>query len=74
MRVCAHRNTQFQSSPDSKVGCNIHRLSPYYDTIVSILTRLEGRVQLALEKARTLLGEVSILTRLEGRVQPQGQM
>ncbi len=39
------------------------------ETVVSILTRLEGRVQPAFDNFCVKLGRVSILTRLEGRVQ-----
>ncbi len=39
-------NAMFQSSPDSKVGCNDHEAAgPDRARHVSILTRLEGRVQ-----------------------------
>ncbi len=39
--------SQFQSSPDSKVGCNEDKETEPVHTVVSILTRLEGRVQQA---------------------------
>ncbi len=64
------RNDWFQSSPDSKVGCNrwgwVDRCACY----VSILTRLEGRVQRENPQRAVKVLIVSILTRLEGRVQP----
>ena len=60
----------FQSSPGQKAGCNrAGQTHPLRGLSVSILTRPEGRVQLALA---LLLGRqclVSILTRPEGRVQ-----
>ncbi len=60
----------FQSSPDSKVGCNQKvNVNIQEKGIVSILTRLEGRVQHEADYARVDGRGVSILTRLEGRVQ-----
>ncbi len=60
----------FQSSPDSKVGCNNNcPLDGKPIAWVSILTRLEGRVQQPTCHYLLVRGKVSILTRLEGRVQ-----
>ncbi len=60
---------EFQSSPDSKVGCNMRAARRRPSARVSILTRLEGRVQRPVNADSQPSSTVSILTRLEGRVQ-----
>ena len=63
---------RFQSSPVPKDGCNAKpNGQPLPSKLVSILTRPEGRVQLAGRQVSVALSGVSILTRPEGRVQRQ---
>ena len=60
----------FQSSPVPKDGCNNEYEDGFEPSeLVSILTRPEGRVQLAYAIANAEIVVVSILTRPEGRVQ-----
>src|SRR5690349_1606153 len=60
----------FQSSPDPKAGCNHNYTgAPAAFSLVSILTRPEGRVQPLAKAVSPGISFVSILTRPEGRVQ-----
>ena len=70
---CVSSAWRFQSSPGQKAGCN-HDVSGILPgpLPVSILTRPEGRMQLAIcAVSRFGCYAVSILTRPEGRMQPR---
>ena len=67
------RAASFNPHPSRRTGATEISTLRWYLSLVSILTRPEGRVQLVMASVALPKSEVSILTRPEGRVQPCAQ-